>query len=988
MMRRAILVPLYLFVFATGASGLIYQVAWQKYLSRLLGSDSIATAVILATFLGGLSLGYLLCGKLTTRVSNHFKAYAALEGLIGAWGLLFPTLFGLVGAATRGWSFSPPVLIILQGMLCSSLLLVLPTLCMGGTIPFLTRGVSSNITEATRVHATVYAVNTAGAFIGTLAAGFFLVPALGLPLTVMGAAFLNLSAALFFYLLSVSMKKPSPGAGAATGQDAAAQTAQPSLFPAWSLAAVAFLSGFYVMTLENVLIRITNLSLGSSSYSFTMIVSVFVLAIAVGSFIVGRMEALSRPALFYNQALIAILLLVVYLTLDTWPYWAHVIRICFQSNMAGFWAFHAAVFLVLTTVFIVPVALMGATVPIAFHEIKRDLATVGRHSGLLFSWNTVGSLTGSLVGGIVFYYLLNNGGVFLAATLLATASACVAARYVSRWHLAASGTLAAAILLLVILNPLYNERNFMFGTFIAKTKLPYSFGGPGQFFGQFTKGMALKFYEDGPEASVAVLESARKGGNALSIIVNGKSDSSTVIDAQTLRLTAHIPALLAKKHDSALVIGLGTGVTAGELSLYPDLKRIDIAEISPTVVKTLPLFARATHDVQKDPRVRIHVGDAFRVLGRSQERWDIIVSEPSNPWVTGVDLLFTREFYAMVKEHLTDGGVLMQWANLYFADFAIVGMILNTIRQEFPQSHAFVDSNADLLIVATKRELTPDDLRSAQKMLEGNPAVRASLSEIGFESLDAILLREVWTPSFISSFFSGYGIQTMDNPRLHYMAGKLFYTGEGMSEKDLFSAEAASSASEFLLAMKLGAWESPHLPDAAMKGLLPLTQSGRDAMLKPIASSLMLKAFLSNPAVFSLEPREAEFFDIYLLPLIMGTGDDGGWKAAGLEGASTREKALTMLEHIARWRTWIVPYPLDGAKAVMKEGLAAARGPYEKNWYALQLAYLLMLEGAGDKEIKGALGTMARGTDGEVLLGPGERVQLKAILLKLNAPAL
>ncbi|MEJ2656420.1 MAG: fused MFS/spermidine synthase, partial [Desulfobacterales bacterium] len=258
-MRKTLLtIGVYSFIFLTGAAGLIYQVTWQKYLSRLLGSDSVATAIILATFLGGLSIGYYFCGKLTTRIKNHFVGYAFLEGIIGVWCLLFPHLFKVLDFLTKHWRFSPPLLIIFQGILCSVLLMGVPTVCMGGTIPFLTRGISRNITEATRVHAKVYAVNTTGAFIGTLLAGFYLIPNLGLPATMVKTSFLNLGTFLFFLILPTFLKQselpkeskehmekkiPEPVSGI-------------GMFPPLLLYSIAFLSGFYVMSLENVLIRI------------------------------------------------------------------------------------------------------------------------------------------------------------------------------------------------------------------------------------------------------------------------------------------------------------------------------------------------------------------------------------------------------------------------------------------------------------------------------------------------------------------------------------------------------------------------------------------------------------------------------------------------------------------------------------------------------------------------------------------------------------
>jgi len=159
---------LYCIVFITGASVLIYQVTWQKYLSRLLGSDTMATAIILAAFLRGLSFGYYLCGRFTTIVRNYFKAYAILERTIGAWCICFPTVFAAIDSMTQDWTFSPPLTIIAQGFFSSALLMGIPTICMGGgTIPFLTRSLSKNIKELTNIHAKVYPINAAGAFLGT-----------------------------------------------------------------------------------------------------------------------------------------------------------------------------------------------------------------------------------------------------------------------------------------------------------------------------------------------------------------------------------------------------------------------------------------------------------------------------------------------------------------------------------------------------------------------------------------------------------------------------------------------------------------------------------------------------------------------------------------------------------------------------------------------------------------------------------------------------
>jgi spermidine synthase len=975
-MSKLFLVPIYLFTFITGVAGLIYEVTWQKYLSRMLGSDSVATAVILATFLGGLSAGYYLCGKLTTKVTDHFKAYALLEGIIAVWGFFFPVIFGAVDSATHGWSFSPPLLILLQGLLCSGLLMGVPTICMGGTIPFLTRGISQSVEEATGVHARVYGINTAGAFMGTLTAGFFLIPSLGLPLTVMKTSLLNFSAALFFFLVSgrlrsreTEMSDPS-----ASGEEVIPHGAFAAFrYPPLILYTVAFLSGFYVMTLENVLIRFVNISLGSSSYSFTIIVSVFVLAIAIGSYVVGRLKRLPRNLLFFNQLLIALLLMVLYSFVDTWPYWAHLIRISIQSNIAGFWAYYANVFMVLTLVLILPVSLMGATVPITFHEIKRDLANVGRHSGLLFSWNTIGNLIGSLVGGVVLFYILDLPGIFSFAIFLAALSACLVAWMLSKKYFTVAATVAAMAVLLIATTPFYDVRHLMIGTFRYRSPLSFSMSGPHEFFKQLIGSRILKFHKDGPTSSVAVSERPElrdwTGQKPLSILINGKSDSSTLEDISTLKLSAHLPAILASQRQNVMVIGLGTGVTAGELTLYPEIERIDVAEISQTVVEALPYFSRATHTVQNSQKVRIHIGDAFRILGRAKKKWDIIISEPSNPWVTGVDQLFTNEFYVLAKERLSANGILLQWVQIYDANIQMVGMIANTVMQAFRECHVFMANPGDLLIVATDKEFTRDDLERAESLLRANEAVRASLDTIHLSSLDTILLRELWPSSYIRSFFSDFGVQTMDYPRLHYVAGKMYFMGVRMERDVLLGPDSVPYISGYLLFKRHPEWADFALESETFSSFLKSTRdlvSGNDL---PMAPAVRLKAYLYNSTEFPLTEQEKQFFMVDLIPMITGkTRGKDAWAKVGLKDASYRKKAEAMLSHIDQHRNWVVPYPVDGLRALLEEGVVKGSDVYEKNWCALQAVSLLASERADIGEIKAGLERLKRDKEGRVFL--------------------
>ncbi|MFH1075811.1 MAG: hypothetical protein V1753_03070 [Pseudomonadota bacterium] len=997
MMRSLALMTTYVVTFLTGASGLIYEVTWQKYLSRLLGSDNTATAIILAIFLGGLSLGYYLCGKLTTKAGDYFKWYAILEGIIGLWCLFFPHIFSVVMFATQSWSFSPPLAIIIQGVFCAFLLIGIPTICMGGTVPFLTRGISRNVEESTSVHARVYAVNTAGAFAGALLAGFYLIPAFGLPLTIKSSSFINLGAFGFFFILSRWIGQPvEPDQsdamhGKVSAGNGSRQYSHVSPLP---LLLIAFLSGFYVMTLENVLIRITGLSAGSSSYTFSIIISVFVLAIAVGSWLVSRLKYISPKLLFYNQLFITLFLACLYLSLDSWPYAAHIIRILFQSNSLGFWAYYVNLFLVLAAILLLPLGLIGATIPIAFHMLKQNIHNVGRDSGLLLSFNTIGSLAGSLISGIVLYYIFNNPGIYLTATMLAAITTCIAAWRLPGKYLVVSCFQIICLGLLFFYLPGYDVNRFAKGTFIVRDPLFFTCEGPEGFFENYTKNDEVVFYKDGPTATVSVVktkppvESNRTADN-LAIFINGKCDSSTYRDIYTIRLAAHIPALLARSSRDVMIIGMGTGVTAGELSLYPAVRSIDVSEISPLVADALPFFAQHTHSVHKDPRMHIHIGDALRVIGRSNKKWDIIISEPSNPWVIGVDQLYTEEFYLLIKEHLTKGGALLQWIHTYDADMKMLGMVMNTLHHYFKECHCFVGNWSDFLLLATDTHISAEDMARAEKLLGSHEHIKISLEEIGIASLDAILMRQLQSPAMIDSRYERFGVQSMDFPQLHYLAGKNFFCGSRVDARVLLDSETACCYQDFLLGRKYGKkWaegsigkESFECLFQSLLGIMPRESSLQTKMI----SSLKLKEYLYDPLAHPMDNQEKEEFNVDLLPLIVHIDHSSqDWESAGLGDASRRERIDALMNHVRKFRNWIVPYPIEGLKSLLDEGITYETDKLEKNAIVLLRTILMMDEKADLSAIRKVMVKVIQEKDGAIMVKQEDRWMLNIVAKKLG----
>jgi len=770
--------------FATGGGGLIYQVVWQRYLARLLGSDALATATVLAVFLAGLSLGYWAWGRRSLHGGGLLRTYGWLECAIGGWALAFPTWFGLVDHWTTGWRLEPPWSLAGGGVAYAILLIGLPTFCMGGTVPILTRALTVLLESATRTHSAVYAINTAGAVAGALGTGFFLVHRLGLPGTLRLAAGLNIVAGAYFLWLSRGHSV----------EHAPVPEERDTGHIGWRLAAIAALSGFYFMTLESLWIRFTRLSIGSSAFTFPLVVGAVVLAIALGAWLAGR-RPVRLGALFRNQFAAAVALALLFVSLDSWPWTAYAIRVRFPSTDLGFLGFNATIFAALLAAIGIPAGLMGATLPLTFDAAAKTLQTVGRRAGALLGWNALGCLLGGLVGGYLLLERLNLGETYLAGLFAVVISTWIAAAPFDRNRLIAVSCLTVAIVALATWFP-YDPLRFSLGTFRLREPVDLEVSGPAAFYETYHRHRTVLAYRDEPEGTFAVvenltpeqllmskypvlaadlLENDPAAGQATSaprsIVVNGKSDSSTFFDRETLRLSAHLPALLGITPDRVLVVGLGTGVTAGELTLYPEVRSIRVAEISPAVRDFLPFFEDAVHGLHEDPRYEPVTGDAFRVLRRSDRRYNVIVSEPSNPWVLGVDQLFSREFYASVAGRLEPDGVFVQWIQRYATTQEVYDTVVRTLRNEFPHLRAFRGAEHDDLFVASKLPLTAD----IQFL---NAAVSRSLAEIGLLGIDELRQREIFIPAL-----TGDGVlETLDRPRIHHLSGRAFFRGETLGK--------------------------------------------------------------------------------------------------------------------------------------------------------------------------------------------------------------
>ncbi|RIL01336.1 MAG: hypothetical protein DCC71_18065 [Proteobacteria bacterium] len=803
----------------TGFSGLVYEVAWQKYLATLLGSHSEATAAVLALFLGGLSIGYSLFGAVTRTVVRRAEArgeaprllllYGAIEAAIGASALLFPWLFQGVRALSLAIPHEAGGPGFALDVFLSALLVLPPAVLMGGTIPILTQALSRSIDDATRLHAHVYASNTAGAFLGALAAAFVLIPWLGLTRVVLAMGAVNLVAGTTFVAIGLSRRGAHPPRTAA---DPSAPAPPLGLY-----AAVALLVGFAAMAFQTVLIRLGGLSLGSSNFTFSMIVAVFVLCIALGSFLVSALPRIPAGLVAGTQWALALLMALLYSHLNYAPFWAHVVRSWFRDVDAAFYPYHLTVFACALVVLAVPIGLSGATLPLIFHQLKRQVGDLGSAAGRLYSWNTVGSLLGALLGGYVLFfwldldqvYLVALGAVLVAATLLTI-------QVFALPRLGALVLLLAPALSTLFMMPRWDPSPFAAATFRLRAPRAEDALGPQGFFERVMAGGRIVFYDDDPNSSVAVREVNTPNGPDPAIVTNGKPDGSIQVDYPTMALAALIPALFAERAEQSFVIGYGTGVTVGELAAMESMRSVTVAEISPGVIEAGKHFERHNQGALGSPKTRVVVSDAYRALLRSEQEYDIVVSEPSNPWVAGVEMLFSQEFLRAAKDRLRPGGVYAQWFHCYENDDAVVELVLRTYASVFDHVAVWYTLGPDVILLGF------EDRDAAQRVDLGRVARRFGQSDLaagfaraGIHGLPALLAHELMPVGVLHAAGLQGDVHTILHPVLSHRAGRAFFRGHEAKLPPTAGPPASAIGASQSLLRRLAAASGGRLDDDA-----------------------------------------------------------------------------------------------------------------------------------------------------------------------------
>jgi len=820
----------------TGFSGLVYQVAWQKYLAILLGSHSEAVAAVLAIFLGGLAGGYALFGRITRRLVERarvrgeapqlLRLYGLVESGIGAYALLFPFLFSLAQALSvriphvgEGFSFSFDVFLTL-------LLIAPPTVLMGGTIPVLTQALSARLDEATRVHAWVYSFNTAGAFCGALAGAFVLIPWLGLDGVVRAMGLVNLVAGATFLALGRRSQPTLPY------PEAAAIGGAPHRFAGY--ASVVLLSGFAMMCIQTTLNRIGSLSLGASHFTFAMVVAVFVLCIALGSFAVSALRSIPPVVIVGSQWLLVGILGLLYFVMEDAPYYAHIVRSLFTSLPASFYPYHFFVFLGILVFLLVPIGLSGALLPLVFHHLRNEMGGLGGIAGRLYAWNTLGSLLGALLGGYALLFFVDLQHVYAIAWGALVVGASILSVLVMRLPVLAAALATAAALGACLVLPDWEPFRMSSGLFRVRAALPQTFIGPDALFEIRRQGTKVLFHDDDPTNTVAVTD-----GGTLSLITNGKVDGNLYYDYTTMALAGLVPALLSDDPSRAFVIGWGLGVTTGELGSLDDVNEVVAAEISPAVLEAAPLFDAGNQNASKNPKIRRIRSDAYRALLRSEGQFGVIVSEPSNPWVMGVEMLFSEEFLRVARDRLTPGGVFSQWFHLYEVDEETLNIVLRTYKAVFGDMAIWFTRGPDVVLLGFKdpsRVLDIDQLRQRFERAD----FRAGFERAKVASWIQLLAHEVLPLGAVAATDMAGPLHTLRHPILSDSAARAFFSGLGAELPRMPSEPASQAAARgSLLVRELAG-------DEASEDLLKELTLHACAMARPFECAVLLARWTAS----------------------------------------------------------------------------------------------------------------------------------------------
>jgi len=790
----------------SGAAGLVYELIWVRQLYQFFGSTIHSVTTVVAAYMGGLGLGAYVLGRRADRQANPAALYGALELGIGVYGLASPWVLRGIGAAYLGLARG-----LAPGLWAGTaikfvfafVVLLVPTFLMGGTLPVLTRAFARDRSDELRGQlALFYGLNTVGGVLGCLAAGYLLIEFAGLRLSLLGTGVLNLALGAAALALA---RMPAPASATPAPAEEPVFTADPGAatrrLATWLIGIVAFASLLYEIAWTRALILVV----GSSTYAFTTILACFLLGIGLGSLIaVGRgkppRDLLMRAALV--QGAVAVLASLLFPFFRALPvYVVATLQVSFLSPVELI-ALHA---LAVAVVVIPPALGMGFSFPLLAELASERAGATGREVGRAYFANTLGSIAGAVLTGFVLIHLIGSERTLVIGVVVNALAATALAWWLFRNREGEGGpraverlpvALALAALLVAVATPSWSGRLLDRGAAVyGRTQMD------AEDLDRYLRGYGSEqlFFKEGWNSAVSVW----RDGNQTWLKVNGKVDASSVADMDTQVMLGLLPALAQSRPQRVFVVGFGSGATTRTLADVPGVTRIDVAEIERAVLHASHLFRDVNRDVLGDPRVHVIEDDARSALMLAETPYDVIVSEPSNPWIAGVASLFTRDYYRVVARRLAPRGVFCQWLQMYRVTAGAVAVVVANLRAVFPHVEIWFSNASDLMVLASSEPIRWDRVRIAAVLAPGTRSGAAARDWLRVGSPDDLLGHFLLGSRGTALFAGGAPFDhTDDAPGLEFQAAR-----------SLFAGLPARSVFDSLLALKRAVGDS--LPDLA-----------------------------------------------------------------------------------------------------------------------------------------------------------------------------
>jgi len=753
---------------ASGCAALIYEIVWFQMLQLVIGSTAVSLGVLLASFMGGMCLGSILLPRLTTSARNPVRVWAFLELGIGLLGMI--VFFAVPWLAKLYAAIVPSGIagLLFRGLICAICLLP-PTFLMGATLAMIARLAPATRQGASQV-GLVYGANTLGAMLGSLLAGFFILRRFDAATATFIAAAINGTIAMIGFSLRVPESAPH-----STAQNERA-TGEP-FNPRRIIYVAIAVSGFCALGAEVVWTRLLSLMLGGTTYSFSIILAVFLVGLGIGG---GAGALLARqvraPALALGacQVLLAgAIAWAAFMLAKSLPYWP-----ISPSISKSIW-FDFQVDLLRCLWAILPATcLWGASFPLALAAAAEPGQDSGLLVGRIYAANTLGAILGAVGTSVVLIAWLGTQQtqrIFVGLSFLAGLFVHFGMRKLGK----AVGTEAKPTNRQKMA---LNQLAFWLGlgaiaAFLVWSlpQVPWPLIAYGRYLPQKTELGRLLYVGEGMNASVAVTELESGVRN---FHVSGKIEAST--DNQDMRLQrmlGHIPALFHPDPRSVLVVGCGAGVTAGSFVVHPGIERISLCEIEPLIPKVVTrYFGEENYDVVQDPRVRLIYDDARHFIFTTRDRFDVITSDPIHPWVKGAASLYTKEYFQLCKRHLNPGGMVTQWVPLYESDLATVKTEIATFFEVFPEGSIWSNENLgegyDLVLLGQVEPLEVD-VETLQRRLSraDHSLVTQSLRDVGIRSAFGLVATYAGQARDLKPWLRNAQLNRDRDLRLQYLAG-------------------------------------------------------------------------------------------------------------------------------------------------------------------------------------------------------------------------